>query len=179
MTEALNSNGVFCVHHLIKDPVLYFLYLYNKKKHLSYSSLLYQLSGYSVYGCSVNVTDSSIYRRCLRHFRCVYSAETFDQYTIFHRHFYCVSLHFFEDSIIKEMKYSQCTYILSLLQISRMKKSNGVFTPFCACCSFCLWYSNQSEVVLRPSDKNNVLERFKEAWRLSDVRYSLYTITVF
>lgn len=114
----------------------------NIKKHLNYSSLPYQMSGYKFYGCSVN---------CYRFFHlqtmftslpvCLFGRNFWLVYYL-SSSFYCVSLHFFEESIIKEMKYSQCTYILSLLQISRRKKSNGVFTPFCACCFFCLWYSN-------------------------------------
>lgn len=143
MTEALNSNGVFCVHHLINDLLLYFLCIYKlKKNHLNYSSLPYQMSGSNLYGCSVNCnrffhlqTMFTSLPVCLlgRNFWLVYYLSS---------SFNCVSLHFFEESIIKEMKYSQCTYILSLLQISRRKKSNDVFTPFCAYCFFCLWYSN-------------------------------------
>lgn len=143
MTEALNSNGVFCVHHLINDLLLYFLCLYKfKKNHLNYSSLPYQMSGSNLYGCSVNCNRFFHLQAMFTSLPVCLLGRNFWLVYYLSSSFYCVSLHFFEESIIKEMKYSQCTYILSLLQISRRKKSNGVFTPFCACCFFCLWYSN-------------------------------------
>lgn len=127
MAEALNSNGVFA--SIIWSMICFYIssvYI-NIKKHLNYSSLPYQMSGSNLYGCSVNCnrffhlqTMFTSLPVCLlgRNFWLVYYLSS---------SFYCVSLHFFEESIIKEMKYSQCTYIFSLLQISRRKKKVMAF----------------------------------------------------
>lgn len=141
MTEALNSNGVFCVHHLINDLLLYFLCLYKfKKNHLNYSSLPYQMSGSNLYGCSVNCnrffhlqTMFTSLPVCLlgRNFWLVYYLSS---------SFYCVSLHFFEES--RKWNIHSVRIFSLCCGFQEGKKSNGVFTPFCAYCFFCLWYSN-------------------------------------
>lgn len=144
MTEALNSNGVFCVHHLINDLLLYFLCLYKlKKNHLNYSSLPYQMSGSNLYGCSVN---------CNRFFHlqtmftslpvCLLGRNFWLVYYLSSSLLLCFSSFLWRIYNQGNEIFTVYVYSLFVADFKKEKKSNGVFTPFCAYCFFCLWYSN-------------------------------------